>query len=113
LNTYKNEAIILESNLRKHEFTRLKTYAHENEIEFITFFLTADSKVLYERFKNRHIGRHHVHASVGCPSFDEFSASMVHFDEQFYGPNVMFVNTSQPKQIPYEDMLAYIRLLKK
>jgi predicted kinase len=109
----KQNSIILESNLREHEFVKLKTYAQDNNIEFLTFFLTADPVVLYDRFKNRHIDRHHVHASIGCPNFDDFKASMFVFNEKFYGPHIMFIDTSKPDQIPYDDMLTFIKLPRK
>lgn len=56
------EDLILESNLREAELLRLESLAKESGYKILSIHLTADTEILYKRFKKRiESGRHRAH----------------------------------------------------
>jgi predicted kinase len=67
------EDLILESNLREAELARLESLAKEAGYSILSIHLTADTKILYERFKKRiEHGRHRAHLISGLMDYEGF-----------------------------------------
>lgn len=70
---FMHEAIlILESNFKPYELTRLKDLIHQLDIDAYTLFLTAESSILYNRYVKRDASRDEAHRSTGLLSYDVF-----------------------------------------
>ena len=65
--------LILESNFRDGELDRLTALAEERGYEILSLLLTADTKILYERYLHRiDVGRHPVHLTTDFDSYEGF-----------------------------------------
>lgn len=65
--------LILESNFREAELDRLTALAEERGYAILSLLLTADTKILYERYLARiNSGRHPVHLTVDFDSYEGF-----------------------------------------
>ena len=70
--------IILESNFKYEELDGLKAIHHG--VSFLSFFLTGQSEMLYDRYLERQKTRHIAHKSTGEIPYDVFEASMFPYD---------------------------------
>lgn len=65
--------LILESNFREIELDRLTALAEERGYSTLSLLLTADTKILYERYLHRiDIGRHPVHLTTDFDNYEGF-----------------------------------------
>ncbi len=65
--------LILEANFRETELKRLTSAAESTGYKILSLYLTADERILYERFnKRRGEGRHKAHLTAEFDSFRGF-----------------------------------------
>lgn len=65
--------LILESNFRESELERLIALAEERSYSTLSLLLTADTKILYQRYLKRiGEGRHPVHLTVDFDNYEGF-----------------------------------------
>lgn len=80
--------LILESNFRPAELSRLISLAEDRGYKILSLYLSADTDILYERYIDRiKKGRHPVHLTTGFDDYQGF---------------VRYVEAQRPEKIPGE-----------
>lgn len=71
-------SLILESNFREGELKRLATATEKAGYKILSLYLTADTRLLYDRFNERRMmGRHRAHLTSEFESFEGFEAYLI------------------------------------
>ncbi len=81
-----DEIMILESNFKPYELSKIHEIVDALMIETYTLFLTAEGNILYDRYVIRDQTRDEAHRSTGLLSYDIFLKVMDEylFDQKFH-----------------------------
>jgi len=101
--------VIIEANFKKHELDELKLSEVIKDSHVITLYLTGDKEILYERYINRDISRHHVHQSTGLMTFDMFSKSMDSYQIDDCFGEIISYDTTLFNEMDYHNILKQIK----
>ncbi len=103
---------MIESNFRKEELITIFDFCAKQDIKTCTLFLTANEKVLYDRYIKRFGQRHHVHNSTGQISLEVLSRTMKIYDEKDYaGVSYLYDTTHYDEhsyQKIYQDVKSFL-----
>jgi predicted kinase len=101
--------VIIEANFKKHELDELKLSEVIKDSHVWTLFLTGDKEVLYKRYLNRDVSRHHVHQSTGLMSFDMFSKSKDNYQIDDCFGEIIACDTTSFNETDYQYLLNQIK----
>lgn len=87
-------SVILEANFKQNEYDQLIALLQELDRPRITLYLSAEAKVLYQRYTKRQKNRHPAHLAYQTMSFKHFQQSIDEHTLNVFNENVLYIDTT-------------------